>query len=224
MPLPGHVQSAPAGAHGFDCDFVLRGDQLQALAAEFSFCVRYVSLRGGGPFAEDDDIGENEATAILDAGLAIMPVQHVRNPGWSPTGPLGTTTGQHAAGNAQAAGFPDGVNLWMDLEGIAAGTPAQHVIDYANAWFEAVHGAGFVPGVYVGADCILDGAQLFNDLAFQHYWKSGSSVPDIPTRGYQMIQTIPGASTTVGGFHLDLDLDRTRRDALGGNAQWLKHP
>lgn len=224
MALPGQVQAAPAGAHGFDCDFVLHGAALTALANKFDFCLRYVSLRAGGPFPADDDITEGEATAILQAGLAIMPVQHVFNPGFFPNGPRGTTTGENAAHNALGAGFPAGVNLWLDLEGINSTARAQDVIDYANAWFDAVHAGGFVPGVYVGANCILNGAQLFNDLKFQHYWKSGSTVPKIPTRGYQMIQTIPGHATKVDGMALDLDLDVTRTDALGGHVQWLKMP
>ena len=53
-----------------------------------------------------------------------------------------------------------------------------------------VEGAGFVPGVYVGAGAILTGSELFWRLTTKHYWKSGSRVPDIPHRGYQLIQTI----------------------------------
>jgi hypothetical protein len=83
---------------------------------------------------------------------------------------------------------------------------------------------GFVPGVYVGANAILNGAQLFNALKFQHFWKSGSIVPQIPVRGYQMIQTIPGHATTVDGIALHLDLDLTHTDALGGHVQWLTLP
>jgi hypothetical protein len=224
MALPGQVQSAPTGARGFDCDFVLQGATLTALAKNFDFCVRYVSLKAGGPFPADADITEEEATAILQAGLAIMPVQHVFNPGFFPNGPRGAVIGTRAADNAKAAGFPNNVNLWLDLEGINAAAAAQDVIAYANAWFDAVHASGFVPGVYVGANAILDGAQLFNALKFQHYWKSGSTVPQIPVRGYQMIQTIPGHATTVDGIALDLDLDLTHTDALGGHVQWLKVP
>jgi hypothetical protein len=216
MALPGQVQSAPDGARGFDCDFVLKGATLTALAKHFDFCVRYVSLKAGGPFVADDDITETEATAILQAGLAIMPVQHVFNPGFFPNGPRGAVIGTRAADNAKAAGFPASVNLWLDLEGINAAAAAADVIAYANACF--------VPGVYVGANAILDGAQLFNALKFQHYWKSGSTVPQIPVRGYQMIQTIPGHATTVDGIALDLDLDLTHTDALGGHVQWLKGP
>src|SRR6516165_3141441 len=40
--------------------------------------------------------------------------------------------------------------------------------------------AGFVPGV--GAKAILAGDELFWRLTTKHYWKSGSRVPDIPSR------------------------------------------
>ena len=143
-----------------------------------------------------------------------MAVQHVRLPGWMPTGALGTSDGQLAAQHASAIGIQAGVNVWCDLEGVG-NTTAQNVINYSNAWYDAVKAAGFVPGIYVGADIIISGQQLFA-LKFQHYWKSLSNVPPIPVRGYQMIQTSGG---TVHGIGIDNDMTQT--DAKGGQAQWL---
>jgi hypothetical protein len=213
MALSGQVQGATPGVCGFDANTVITPDLARQFSTQgYRFCVRYVSR---GPESPNDLSGQ-EASDILDGGLALMPVQHVRAPGWSPTGDLGRQDGTAAAGNAGQVGFPAGVNVWCDLEGVDGATEAQAVIDYCQAWHEAVDGAGFVPGLYVGSQAILTGQQLFA-LPFQHYWRSQSRVPDIPTRGYQMIQLFP--SVTVNGIGIDVDVIQT--DQEGGQAQWL---
>ena len=213
MALSGKVQAATAGACGFDADSVITAELAQQFfALGYRFCVRYVSRSP----ESSSDLSSQEASAILGSGLALMPVQHVRAPGWSPTVDLGQQDGTEAAANAATVGFPPGVNVWCDLEGVAAGTEAAVVIAYCQAWFDAVTGAGFLPGLYVGAQAILSGQQLF-DLPFQHYWRSQSSVPAIPTRGYQLIQLLP--SVTVAGIGIDVDVVQT--DEEGGQAQWL---
>jgi len=213
MALNGTVQGATAGACGFDADTQLTaGLARQFFALGYRFCVRYVSR---GPEASADLSGD-EASAILGAGLALMPVQHVRAPGWSPSASLGQQDGAAAAANAGAVGFPPGVNVWCDLEGVDAAVEAPAVTDYCQAWFDAVAAGGFVPGLYVGAEAILTGPQLFA-LPFQHYWQSQSNVPAIPQRGYQLIQLYP--SVTVNGIGIDVDVIQT--DQLGGQAQWL---
>ncbi|MGA2741217.1 MAG: hypothetical protein ABSG65_27735 [Bryobacteraceae bacterium] len=40
-----------------------------------------------------------------------MAVQHVREPGWSPSQSLGQQDGGQAVQNAQLVGFPPGVNI-----------------------------------------------------------------------------------------------------------------
>lgn len=213
--LPGNVQAAPAGAQGFDCDSVVSLSTAQAFRNEgYVFCVRYLSLatsQGSG------DLSPAEASNILQAGLALMAVQHVASEDWVPSAALGTTNGSNAANNAKSVGFPPGVNVWLDLEGVASGTSAQTVIDYCNNWYAQVVAAGYVPGIYVGANCILTGSQLYNDLQFQHYWQSLSTVPAIPTRGYQMVQSL--VSQPVNGIGIDHDV--TQSDQLGGTVLWL---
>jgi hypothetical protein len=211
--LPGTVQPAPSGALGFDADTVITSTTAQQFFAEgYRFCVRYVSL---GSEESSSDLSTEEATSILNSGLALMPVQHVMSEGWLPTGSLGQEYGTNAANHAQAIGFPAGINLWCDLEGIGS-TTAQNVIDYCGAWFSAVSAAGFVPGLYVGAKAILTGQQLY-ELPFQHYWQSCSEVPAIPVRGYQMVQTL--VQEPVNGIGIDKDVTQT--DGQGGQAQWL---
>jgi len=157
-----------------------------------------------------------EANAILDAGLALMPVQHVRTAGWKPSAVLGETDGTFAAQNSGLVGFPPGVNVWCDLEGVRRGTSPADVIAYCNAWYGAVKKAGYLPGLYVGANPILNEQQLVN-LKFQNYWKSQSNVPNVGSRGYQLLQLFP--SVTRNGIGIDINV--TQNDYKTGQAQWL---
>jgi hypothetical protein len=216
MPLPGNVISAPAGLHGIDANTVLTATSCAAIkAAGFSFCIRYVSR---GATLPAGDLSIQEATIILNAGLALMPVQHVAQAGWSPSQALGTTNGQNAATHARDIGFPPGINVWLDLEGVKSSATHKSVIDHCNAWFAQVKDAGFVPGIYIGARAILTGEEMFWRLQTKHYWKSGSTVPQIPQRGYQMIQKII-PNDMVGGVGIDRNLTQT--DAFGDAVQWL---
>jgi len=217
MPLAATVQSAPAGAPGFDSDTVIGASAAQQFYADgYRFCVRYLSL---GAQQSTSDLTTAEATAILASGLALMPVQHVRYPGWMPTASLGQQDGTHAASHAGAIGFPPGVNVWCDLEGVGASAAAADVVAYCNAWYTAVAAAGYAPGLYVGASAGLNGQQLY-ELQFQHYWKSESNVPAVAVRGYQMVQS--PAPAPVEGVSIDRDVTQT--DNLGGQVLWLVNP
>lgn len=213
MALAGKVQSAAPGLLGFDCNTPVTAKVAQAfISSGYSFCVRYLSRTTQGK----SDLSAAEANTILDAGLALMAVQHVRKPGWQPTADLGQQDGAAAAKNAASIGFPAGVNIWCDLEGVLKGTSAQDVTDYCNNWFTEVANAGFVPGLYVGDSCILDDGQLFS-LKFQHYWRSQSNVPNVRSRGYQMFQLFP--EVTKNGIGIDIDV--TQSDYKKGQVQWL---
>lgn len=209
----GIVQPAPDQSRGFDADSIISLATAQAFASQgYSFCARYLSLQAQ---TAPGDLTASEAQAILDGGLALMPVQHVLDPGWQPTAQLGEQHGANAAAQALAIGVPAQVNLWLDLEGVNTSASAQDVIAYCSNWFSAVATDNYLPGLYVGASCGLDGQQLY-DLPFQHYWQSLSNVPAIPGRGYQMVQT--GHSGLVNG--LSIDVDTVMVDQLGGVPQW----
>jgi hypothetical protein len=215
MSLPGSIQSAPSGSLGFDADTVISSSVAQQFAQQgYQFCLRYLSLGAG---EDPGDLSPQEAVNILTAGLGLMPVQHVRSPGWYPTGDLGQQDGANAGANALAVGFPPGVNVWCDLEGVNNSATAQQVIDYCTSWFNAVSAQGYVPGLYVGGNAILTGDQLYSNLAFQHYWQSCSEVPALPVRGYQMVQTL--VQEPVNGIGIDKDVTQT--DNEGGRALWL---
>jgi hypothetical protein len=214
--LPGQVVSAPPGLHGIDTNTVLDDRHCRtAKVRGFSFCLRYVSR---AEREQTHDLHEAEARTILNAGLALMPVQHVARAGWSPTKNLGSTYGRNAAAHVREIGFPPGVNVWLDLEGVKSSSSHAAVIEYCNAWIAEVELAGFVPGVYIGARAILTGDEIFWRLRARHFWKSGSRVPDIPHRGYQLIQKII-RNDKIDGVEIDRNL--TVNDNFEQSVLWL---
>lgn len=216
MPLRGTVQRAPSGAQGFDTDAVLTAAQAaNARKMGFTFCLRYISRSRTG---QKGDLTAVEAKRILDAGLSLMAVQHVAKEGWSPTVGMGTECGQAAVANLQAAGFPAGPNVWLDLEGILHSTSGEDVVAYSNAWFAEVTSAGFLPGVYVGANAILTGDDMYWRLIAKSYWRSGSKVDDIPHRSYQMFQRIVSGDRPFG---VEIDRNVTKDDGFGDAVMWL---
>jgi glycoside hydrolase-like protein len=209
MALNGKVMTAAPGLIGWDTNAQVSAATARTFFGKgFRFCIRYLTRSSNVQSASD--LTSGEAAAILDAGLALSAVQHVSPEGWQATADLGTKYGTNAVANAKQAGLPEGMNLWLDLEGVSANSSHQDVIDYCNNWFGAVDAEGYVSGVYVGANAILTGDELYLRLRTQHYWRSGSTVPDVSHRGYQLIQHIG-----------DIDRDVTQNDNLGGAVRWL---
>jgi hypothetical protein len=217
-----NVTQAPAGIMGFDTT-----DRLHTVTARqyynqgYRFCVRYIARDDK---SEYDDLNESEAQAIVDSGMALSVVQHPLAAGWSPSAQLGQIFGRSAAANAGAAGLPARMNIWLDLEGVKAGTPDTDVIDYCNAWFSEVESVGYVSGVYIGASPGLSADQLYWSIKTRHYWKGGSDaeagVPDdIPHRGYQLVQYIHYPGTPQ-----EFDSNVTKTDAFGGGVLWAAGP
>lgn len=214
MSLPGEIQSALPSVPGFDCDTAISAALAQQFFAQgYKFCFRYLSTG----LKSSPSLSEQEAIDILNSGLGLMPVQHANRHGWLPNKALGEQDGQEVAANAHTVGFPDGVSLWCDLEGVSRSANVRDVIDYCEAWHKAVNSAGYRPGLYVGAGALLTGRQL-HDLPFRHYWRSQGQVPDITKRGYQVIQLFPFVQ--ANGVWIDLDMAQNDRE--GGAAQWLK--
>lgn len=198
--MPGIVEPASVLARGFDTDTALTSETAGAFTSDgFQFAIRY--LTRDGP-EQDTDLTAQEALAILQAGLALMAVQHVPAAGWVPSAKLGLEQGHWAAVNAKSVGMPPGVSIWLDLEGVADGTPAAAVMAYCDSWYEVVLAAGYLPGLYVGADAGLDADQL-SATRFDYFWESGSDV-SVPEQGYCMAQQIGGQS--IDGVSYDGDL------------------
>ncbi|HTD35183.1 MAG TPA: glycoside hydrolase domain-containing protein [Candidatus Elarobacter sp.] len=215
--LPGVVRAASPGARGFDASDTLSDATIAAAVSKgFTFCLRYLRFED---HLRPGDLDNDEAARIVNAGLALMAIFPYPGDGWSPDEATGTLYGTRSANAALEIGFPSGVNIWIDVEGVNAASSAQDVIAFVNAWSAAVSEPGYVPGIYVGANAGLDGNQLYYDLTLQHYWQSGSIVPAVAVRGYQMIQTIRRPTPVIGTN--PVDFDTTQTDHSGGNAQWL---
>lgn len=214
LTLPGNVQKAPAGLSGFDVNSVLSASAAVSFKnAGYSFCIRYIPRTAN---LIQGNLTNAEAMGILNAGLALMAVQHVALPGWSPTTNLGTIYGNYAATYAsQVVGLPPGMNIWCDLEEVAPASSPNDVIAYCQAWYYAVHIAGYIPGLYVGYGTLLSPEQLYDELSFQHYWRAYNG-PEVATRGFQLIQK---TEKTLNGIAFDPDV--TQNDEMGDSALWL---
>jgi Domain of unknown function (DUF1906) len=214
--LPGTVIAATAGAQGFDCDTVVTATVAQELAAQgYGFAIRYVSR------ATPQDAGDltaQEAQTILDAGLALMVVQHCPPAYWTASAALGTQNGNAAVTNAAAIGYPVGATIWVDLENMRPGTPASAIFAYANAWSRAVRAAQYQDGLYYSADCPLSPEQLYLDLITARYWRALSAdSPFVAVRGACMQQYLQSGQTAG----IDIDRDVITPDAFGGVPVWL---
>jgi hypothetical protein len=219
--LLGSVQAAPPGLKGFDVDTPLSASAAAAFRAKgYRLCVRYV---GRTQMAAGRDLTTQEAKDILGAGLALMVVQHVLNPGWSPTADLGAQYGSNAAKFTKQLGFPPGINVWCDLECVNSNAQSADVIAYCNEWYDAVASSGYVPGLYVGDTPGLTAAQTYLKLKFSHYWGAynvNSDQEPLP-RGWQLKQHI-GTGGTIAGISTETyDDDTTKTDGRGGTCLWL---
>lgn len=207
----GIVKTASAG-RGFDVDAILTAPQAAAFVKKgFEFCIRYLPRT---PALVKGNLSLGEIEIILDAGLALMAVQHCPEPGWSPTAGLGTQYGQYAGQYAAEIGLPAGMNIWLDLEGVANESLPQDVIEYCQLWFEGLEGHGYVPGIYCGYGTGLSPEQLY-DLPFKHYWKAYNG-PLLPNRGYQIVQ---GTVQWLNG--VSFDPNQLRADSKGDLPLWL---
>lgn len=196
------IEPAPEGALGFDVNHPLTAAQARsARRAGFRFCIRYVPrLELAVNPIGDGDITEHEADAILDAGLSLVLVQHVSNPGWTASAAKGMRFGRNAAIYAAACGFPvihgeePRVSLFLDLEEVNLSSGSEAIVAFCNEWYEAVWDSGFEPGIYVGSKNGLNAQQLFQDTPFRQYWHAASEAdpprPRPNDRGYQLFQPL----------------------------------
>jgi len=195
---------------GFDTDTKLNLTLAKGFCSiDYRFAIRYLSL---GSAADPNDLDKSEVDQIIESGLMLAAVQHCPNKGWIPSPYLGSEYGNNAAKHAQAAGIIPGTTVFLDLEGIMQGTSPKNVIDYCTAWYNEVKSANYVPGIYVGKDCIIGPYELYYNLPFTIYWKSMSNVPDVDVRGYCMFQSY--YQYPVLG--INIDIDKVEKDKLGG--------
>jgi hypothetical protein len=221
MTLPGHVFTAPNGVRGFDTSGTVTPRAAALMhSAGYRFAVRYVRRAKRHP----STLTASESRTLLNSGLGVMLVQYVESESsWTPTAAKGQRNGTIAATEADGLGFPWGITIWCDLEGIAAGTPSLRIIDYCNRWHEEVSAAGYVPGIYVGYHARLSPLQLYRSLRFTHYWAAYNLNADQypAVRGVQMKQSQASASAIPSGVGISFQSDRVMSDVLGGQPTLL---
>jgi hypothetical protein len=208
-----HATVVPTGALGFDCNTPLSSQDASAMVrAGYRYAVRYVPRVKQA----QNDITREELDRLLHAGLGIMLVQHVEPGLWLPDAEKGKAYGKQAAASAAAAGYVRGATIWLDLESVATSkVDDETIIKYCNNWHSAAAAAGYEPGIYVGWQCGLDGAQLYRRLRFTRYWGAYNlNVDQTPiVRGFCMRQHEAKAPS---GVRFQIDSNVVNVDRLGG--------
>lgn len=185
---------AEVGARGFDSwSFSSSGTMLQAdamRAAGMEFFVGYLGA------VTPERLGH-----VLSAGMAFMPVTFG-----------GAYDGGKAVAQVEALGLPQGVTVWLDLEGEAAMNPTDdQLIAKVNAWASAVDSAGYEPGLYVGSPQPFSSDELWS-LKVRRYWNALSSERDRegrlaePRCGWAMYQMYPSVAWRGTGILVDVDV------------------
>lgn len=184
-------------------------------AAGYPAVGRYVNLsEGPGGFALSG--GE---VALVTPKVGLFVIQEGRSSGWSET--TGRADGLAAARNTLALGFPVDVALACDHEGAIPSKQAS--IDYGQAWWSAATSEGMTRlRLYVGEGVLLDDEELYQALSFRGYWRSPSQVPNVATRGYQAVQSLPFEQEVLGPGAGKFDVSMVSKDLLGGAWAWAK--
>jgi hypothetical protein len=190
---------------------VQRSAPAEVSAKGYSGIIRYVPLPGVDPSA---DIDASELKGILDAGLALLLVQHVRYAGWNPAKCSGHGDALRAIEFAEAAGYLQGGHVFLDLEGISGS--AADTKTFAEDWASTIVQAGYGAGCYVGYDVTLNAVQLYNLHNIHSYW--GAPGPwQVATRGFALRQKTP--KVTIA--NLEFDPDSLQADNLGDTPFWM---
>lgn len=205
-----------SGSQGFDTDTILSSTTLPTfIESGYKWCVRYLSRISP---ENRGDLSSNEVLDIMSAGLGLMAVQHCPLSGWQPTSILGNLYGLAAVSNANNAGLLVGTTIWCDLEEVSTYSTQEDVIAYVNSWASIVAKANYIPGLYVGANQPLTSDELYWRLIVKKYWKSASNVPDIPVRGYCMMQSLTNLSPVAT---VPIDRDVAMFDSIGDSATMM---
>lgn len=158
--------------------------------------------------------------SVLDAGLSFMPV---------------TFASEYKDGAADeiaqllVLGIPKGATVWLDLEGLEAyHTDPPKLIALINGWASAIAGAGWMPGLYVGAPQPLTSAELYSLKVVRYWWGLGRCVDRNnalaePSCGWCMKQQFHGQATgmmwkNTGVF---VDTNGVEKDYQGRSPTWV---
>lgn len=223
--MSGNIRTARAPRFAaVDCATRVSREQADQLyAAGYRTIFRYLDRIVSDPEHDDRwpiNLTRGELADLLDAGLYVSLVQYYST-GYESTAKgkkfsraYGEKAGEAAATNARNLGIPAGVTLWCDLEFCADATPDM-IADYLDGWSHKVVtvSPGYSAGLYVGSNLgsqatgYMTGAALYKRPRFRAYWRAASIIPQIPNRGWTVIQGCP-----IKLFGLDLDQDMIALD------------
>ena len=173
---------------------------------------RYVPLPGESNrrYAKANDISADELKAILDEGLLLGLVQHVRTgPGdlWVPSDHLSSEDAAAAAGWALTSTYSEGCHLYLDLEAVNDTRVA--TISYCVGWQRTLMSYGFKAGLYHGYSVPLGAVDLYDLPGFNTYWSDEGNRP-VSVRGNAVVQ---GPEVIIAGVKFDEDV--LLKDSLG---------
>lgn len=199
------------------CDTSMKLDRPKARilrGAGFLGVLRYLGL--GGPTAETLDA--QELADLHAEDLVVGVVQYARTGGWSYA--TGATDGQAMAKQIESLGLTCLVTPWLDFEADHFPGGSSVAIGYASAHWGAVHWVGrdAEAGVYEGPGIPLTEEQWFHALPHTAYWRSAADVPNVPGRGWRMLQLFPPNVNLGGGVIIDADV--VQKDYRGGLPWW----
>ena len=185
------------GSFGIDCATVLTAESAAGLkGTPIDFVARYLG-----------QLTPPELAIILEAGLGVELVTFSHAPGWEPSAALGNDEGHVDVARLAELGIPTGMVVWIDLEG--SGGDAAATAAWVNARATVLVEAGYVAGLYVGAGCVLDGAELYALPHVTRYWRAfNEGIPE-PACGFCQFQLFPPDQTLAGVL---VDLDFTQED------------
>lgn len=182
----------------------------QVRDAGYAGVARYVPLPNN-PLGSDID--GPELAAILEIGLGLLLVQHVRRAPWDPMQHSGETDARAAVQFARAAGYPAGAHVFVDLEGISGTGPATKT--FAEAWANVVVAEGFLAGAYVGYSVPLNPQELYLLHNVTSYW-SDMGPREVAERGFAIKQH---AEIVIAGTRFDPDT--VQADGRGETPAWM---
>lgn len=164
---------------------------------------RYVSFH---PQPIGGDLDKTELALLITAGLTVLVVQHVRNPGWHASSIVAANDAIAAISNAHKAGYEvdsgSPLSLALDLEGVS--NPGSDAFAHADVWCRTVRTAGYAPVVYVGYASGLDSVALDSIGGEPAFWCDFAplSARPRPTVGYALHQQ---AQSSMCGISVDVD-------------------
>ena len=218
---PADAPAAPAGVlsgiakglRGFDSLAIETQSQINCMVtAGYSY-----------DMVNTNDLSNAEYNRAAAAGMKVVLFQGYYQDYWK-SAAYGTSQGNKAVATAKTVLYPRGAQIYLNLENTVNSTRAI-MLGWVKNWVTTVRAAGYVPGIYVGANPGLNAADLNSMPGVGAYWQS-ASISGVPVvaRGYTQTQPYyrPGSNPPfkdyeqqLCGNEIDADYASTDRNGTG---------